>query len=140
MEIRLFQSFNHQEFILKVQLLISSSYYIVPNPSTTLIERKQDYYLGSLKSPFLLFQTTGPKTTGKCEIKAATRTPSGPAPSPPRYFRHPWKQQFKPGWTFGFGGHQSGIQYTKATWIPTLCRVRRQCRLSALWSSNLRRL
>ena len=37
MEIRLFQSLNHEEGILKVQLLIKSGYHIVPNPSTALI-------------------------------------------------------------------------------------------------------
>ena len=34
---QLFQSYNHQGGNLKVQLLIKSSYYIVPNTSTTLI-------------------------------------------------------------------------------------------------------
>ena len=41
--------------MLKAQLLISSGYYIVPNPSTTLIKCKQDYYLGCLKSPFFYY-------------------------------------------------------------------------------------
>ena len=36
-EIILFQSLNNREGNLKVRLLIKSSYYIVPNPSTTLI-------------------------------------------------------------------------------------------------------
>ena len=36
--IRLFQSLNHQKGSLKVQILIKSGYYIVPNPSITLIK------------------------------------------------------------------------------------------------------
>ena len=36
-EVRPFQSLNHQEGNLKVLVLIKSSYYIVPNPSTTLV-------------------------------------------------------------------------------------------------------
>ena len=36
-EISPFQSLNYQEGNLKVQLLIKTGYYIVPNPSTYLI-------------------------------------------------------------------------------------------------------
>ena len=36
-EISPFQSLNYQEDNLKVQLLIETGYYIVPNPSTYLI-------------------------------------------------------------------------------------------------------
>ena len=37
MEIKLFQSINHQKGDLKVQFLIKSNYIIVPNPTTTLM-------------------------------------------------------------------------------------------------------
>ena len=38
-EITLFQFLNHQEYNLKVRLIIKSGYYIVPNPSTILKSR-----------------------------------------------------------------------------------------------------
>ena len=38
-DIVLFQSLNHQEGNLKVRLLIKGSYYIVPNPSITLLHK-----------------------------------------------------------------------------------------------------
>jgi hypothetical protein len=38
MDIRLFQPLNHVAGNLKVQLLIKSGYYIVPNTSTALIQ------------------------------------------------------------------------------------------------------
>ena len=40
MEIRLFQSLNHQEFNLKVQLLMKSGSPIVPNPCATLVSKE----------------------------------------------------------------------------------------------------